>query len=393
MLCFADHAMKFGLRVVVLSMMSVVGAGCEYVEHSASAMQRMQREGASKKLTLAPAQMKDLGLVIATVAEAPVDDLIRTSGRITYDDLRVAHVFSPVTGRVVGISAGYGQRVKQGAPLATIQSPDIGQASSDLAKADADMIAAQHDFTRKQNLRVVKAVSDADYEASKDAFRQATAEKQRAEQKASLLRAGGGIDLVSQRFTLTSPIDGEVVAQTINPGIEVQGQYSGAQSPVELFTIGEEGSLWVLADVYEKDMARVQVGAKVDVSVVSYPGRSFEGVVDWISGALDAVTRTVKVRCTLPNAEKLLRPEMYATVQISVSPVSRLAVPKKSVVTYGEQTIVFLRKPGADGASTIERWPVMVDMATPGGLAAVLHGLNQGDEVIADGAERLADML
>jgi multidrug efflux pump subunit AcrA (membrane-fusion protein) len=84
---------------------------------------------------------------------------------------------------------------------------------------------------------------------------------------------------------------------------------------------------------------------------------------------------------------------MYATVQISVPPVSRLAVPKKSVVTYGEQTLVFLRKPGVGDSSTIERWPVMVDMATPGDLAAVLHGLRRGDEVVADGADRLADML
>ena len=94
----------------------------------------------------------------------------------------------------------------------------------------------------------------------------------------------GSVDAVSQGYTLTSPIDGELIARAVNPGIEVQGQYGGGTA-VELFTVGELDKVWVLADVYEMDIARVKVGSKVQGKIVTYKGRVFEGTVDWVSGA------------------------------------------------------------------------------------------------------------
>ena len=89
---------------------------------------------------------------VAPVTEQNIEDTVRMNGKVSFDDQRVAHVFSPVTGRVVKIHVGLGQRVKKGDPLATLQSPDIGSASSDLGKADAELIAAGHDFKRKKAL-------------------------------------------------------------------------------------------------------------------------------------------------------------------------------------------------------------------------------------------------
>ncbi len=175
---------------------------------------------------LTPQQVKDAKIEVQTIAEQDVDDTILTSGRVTLEDLRSAHVYTPVTGRVVKIVAGLGQRVKKGDALAVIESPDIGNAVSDVHKAEADLIAAEHDFKRKKELFEQKAGSAADQEASEDNWRKATAEVERARQKAYLLRTGN-VDNVTQTFTLPSPIDGEVLLMNINPGIEVQGQYSG----------------------------------------------------------------------------------------------------------------------------------------------------------------------
>src|SRR5262249_11221882 len=159
-------------------------------------------------------------------------------------------VYSPVTGRVVSINqtnAQLGAKVKKGDPLAVIESPDIGNAVSDLHKAEAALIAAQHDYSRKKSLYEQSAGSAADLEISEDSYRTAKAELERARQKTNLLHTGA-VDSVTNTYMLTSPIDGEVLTRQINPGIEVQGQYNGG-STQELFTIGELDKVWVIADL------------------------------------------------------------------------------------------------------------------------------------------------
>src|SRR5262249_10954449 len=151
-----------------------------------------------------------------------------------------------------------GARVKKGAALAIIESPDVGNAFADLAKAQADLIAAEHDFRRQKELYEAHAGSQRDFEAAEDNYGKAKAEMERARRKAALFRKAGGDD-VTQGFTLRAPIDGEVISRSVNPGAEVQGQYSGGTA-VELFTIGELDSVWVLADVFEMDLGRVAKG-------------------------------------------------------------------------------------------------------------------------------------
>jgi cobalt-zinc-cadmium efflux system membrane fusion protein len=350
---------------------------------------------------LTPQQVTEAHLVVTPVDDQDVDDTILSSGRVTFDDQRVAHVFSPVTGRVARIEASLGARISKGQPLAVIVSPDIGQASSDLGKADADLIAAEHDFKRKKELFDAHAASQADYETAEDNYRKAKAEKERAYQKAFLLRTGS-VDTVSQGYTLTSPIEGELIARAVNPGIEVQGQYGGGTA-VELFTVGELDRVWIMADVYEMDLARVKVGARVSVKVVAYPGRTFDGRVDWVSGALDPTTRTAKVRCTFENpltdgldgtTTRMLKPEMYATVTISVEEKKALALPKGAVLRLGDQTVVFVETGAApDGRLKFERLPVQVDEGEGGEWLTVEHGIEKGQKVVTSGAILLAGMI
>jgi cobalt-zinc-cadmium efflux system membrane fusion protein len=291
----------------------------------------------------------------------------------------------------VKITAQLGERVKKGQPLATIESPDIGSAVSDVHKAEADLIAAQHDYQRKKDLFEQKAGSAADLEAAEDNYRKAKAELERARQKQSLLRVGNA-DAVTQTYSLPSPIDGEVLMRNINPGIEVQGQYSGGATQ-ELFTIGEIDKVWVLADLYEMDISRVHIGTPADVTVVAYKDKVFHGRVDWVSGMLDPNTRTAKVRCTFDNPDRLLRPEMYATVQISVDQKKALAIPRNALLRLGEYKVVFIQVGDEAGRVRFERVPVEVDEGESSQWLEVKHGLDAGQKIVVNGAILLSQKL
>jgi membrane fusion protein, heavy metal efflux system len=340
---------------------------------------------------LTPQQVQQMKLVIEPVREEDVDGAVEVSGKVTFDDLRVAHIFSPVTGRVVRIVAQPGQRVKLGAALAVIESPDVGSAFADLGKAQADMIAARHEFRRQSELYQAHAGAQRDLEAARDNFEKAKAEIDRARQKARLFRSGK-VNRVTQHYTLQAPIAGEVIARNINPGAEVQGQYSGANA-VELFTVGEIDNVWVVADVFEMDLARVRQGATVAVRVVSYPHLVYEGRVDWVAPTLDAATRTAKVRCAIANPRRELKPEMYATVSIIVAERRALAVARGAVMHLGDQTSVLVEAGQSGGRIRFERRPVYVEEEEGGEHLPVTHGLRRGERVVSSGAILLSGML
>jgi cobalt-zinc-cadmium efflux system membrane fusion protein len=369
-------------------MLMVVGtcAGCNRSDAAPAAAPP------SGEVWLTAGQLTEGRLSIVPSAEKEVATSVLTTGRVTFDDQRVSHVFSPVTGRVVKIDAQLGAHVKKGDSLAMIDSPDVGVASADLDKARADLLAADREYRRQQELLEYQAAAQKDLEAAEGNYLKAKAETERAQQKARLLRAGS-IDRVSQNYVLRALIDGEVVGRNINPGAEVQGQYSGGTN-AELFTIGELDSVWVIADIYEMDLAKVRSGQKVVVKVVSYPDRTFEGVVDWISGTLDPSTRTAKARCTIANPDHLLKPEMYASTSIQVDGRKALAVPKRAVLRLADQTVVFVQLgKNSDGRERFERRPIVVSDEENGEMVPVVRGLEAGENVVVDGALLLSEML
>jgi cobalt-zinc-cadmium efflux system membrane fusion protein len=390
-----------GARCLALSIVALagIGASCHATQASESAASLHPGE-----VWLTPAEVADAHIEVAPVTEQVVDDTIVTSGTITLDDMRTAHVYSPVTGRVVKVEVQLGQRVKRGDALAIIESPDVGTALSDEHKAEADLIAAEHDLSRKRDLFAQNAAAAADVEASEDAERNAKAELERARQKVFLLRSGN-VDAVSQTFTLTSPIDGEVLLWNIGPGMEVQGQYSGGASapvtgslvgttnPGELFTIGELDKVWVLGDIYEIDLARVHIGQHARVTTVTYPGQVFDGTVDWISGSLDPNTRTAKVRCTFDNPDRKLRPMMYSTVRIAVDQRKALAIPRSAILHLGEYKVVFVQVGDTDGKQRFERLPIDVDDSDETPYVAVRHGVEAGQKIVVNGAAALLQKL
>jgi cobalt-zinc-cadmium efflux system membrane fusion protein len=333
---------------------------------------------------LTAAQAKEAKLETGLVQQRELANKIAITGKLTFSDLEVAHVFSPVTGRVTVINAGLGQRVKKGDSLAIIESPDLDLALANQQKADADLTAAKHNFDRQKELADAHAVSQRDFESAQDDYNKAVAELHRAQQMMKILHADGGS---SGAFALRTPVAGEVISRTVNPGMEVQGQYGGGGSAVELFTVGELDPIWAIADVYEMDLSRVKVGDIVDVTVVAYPDRTFQGRVDWISGALDPVSRTAKLRCTLANPQRLLRPEMYATVSVAGTVPRLLSVPRTAVLHLGEQTLVFKDiGPSPSGLLRFEEVPVEVDEDIPGDFVRVAKGLAENDTIVTSGA-------
>jgi cobalt-zinc-cadmium efflux system membrane fusion protein len=380
------------LSLAVLAIASALAAGCQPPPPPSAPK---LPEPPAGEVWLAADQVKEANVKIDPIGLQDVDDTILTSGRVTFEDVKVGHVFSPVTGQVVKIMALLGQHLKKGDPLASIQSPDIGQASADLGKANADIAAAERDYKREKELWEKHATSQKDFETAEDTYRKAKAEKDRALQKAYLFRSGN-VDVVSQSYTLPAPTDGEVLMRNLSPGAEVQGQYSGTGSPQELFTIGEVDEVWVMADLYELDLSRVHVGAPAVVRVVAYPGKVFTGRVDWVSGMLDPVSRSAKVRCTFANPDRLLKPEMYATVAISVEVRKALALPKGSVLRLGADTVVFVQEGNSpDGRMRFKRVPVTVDEGEGSQwLPVVSKGtLEPGMKIVTSGSVLLSGML
>jgi cobalt-zinc-cadmium efflux system membrane fusion protein len=333
---------------------------------------------------LSAQQAKNAQIELEPTEDRPVAGTIRVAGRVTFDDLRVAHVFSPVTGRITKILAQPGQRVKKGEKLCILESPDLGSAVSDMAKAQASLFQAEKDWKRQKELLELHAAPQRDYEAAEGTYLSARAEMERAQRKSRLLR-GGGLDTVTQEYALPSPIDGEVIMRGANPGLEIQGQYTGGAT-VELFTIGELDRVWVLADVFEMDLPRVKKGAVVSVTVLSYPERTFSGVVEWISGSLDPISRTAKVRFSVDNRDGALRPEMFGTASISVDPDSKMAIKRSALLLLGKQTIAFVQTGTTpDGQLRFEQRPVAVDELNGGEYVPLRGGIERHERVVVKG--------
>jgi cobalt-zinc-cadmium efflux system membrane fusion protein len=347
------------------------------------------QDQALKSIAITPAERRTLNAKVIS------------SGRVTFDDAKVSHVFSPVTGRIEALVANVGDQVKAGAPLCTINSPDLGSAFSDAAKARADLAAAEHDLKRKKDLYEVHAGTQSDLEQAEDNYLRAKAEMERASLKTKMWKVSRA-DAERQRFTLRSPLDGMVLMRNANPGIEVQGIYSGANIANELFTVGDYSSVWVYIDLYEVDLALVRKGQDVVLRSVSYPGEAFKGQVSLVAEVIDPSTRTARVRCDIANPQRQLKPEMYVTAEISTGTKETMAVPRTAVQRLADQTVVFIQIPEpiagaaeAPGPKTarFKAVPVQTGQEDDQYVEILGDSLKVGDAVVTKGGVLLSGAL
>lgn len=336
----------------------------------------------SNEVRVTPKEMHEVAIATEVIQTREIGEPLIAMGRVTFSDAHVAHVFSPVTGRITALPAAVGQSVERGAPLARIASPDVASAVADLQKADADLAAAQRELDRQKELYEGHAAAQRDFEAAEANARKASAERERARQKVALLGAAQG----TSDFVLRAPIRGAVLSRNVSIGMEVSGQYSNGGA-VELFTVGDLDPIWVIADVFEMDLPRVHIGSPATVSLVAYPDHPFNGSVDWISGSLDPATHTAKVRCVIRNPQEMLRPEMFATVTIETDRRPRLAAPRSAIIRLGDDMIAFVDQgQAANGDERFERRKVGIDETAGGRYVPVLSGLNSGEKVVTSGA-------
>ncbi len=323
---------------------------------------------------------------LAALAVAPAEPAdaatVRATGRLAWDEDLTARVVSPVAGRVVRLLADVSTNVRKGQALALLQSPDLGQAQADAARAATDLEAALRTLARERALYENGSAPRKDVEAAEADRARSAVESERARARLALL--GGGTGSVDQSFRLVSPIRGVVVDRAANPGEEVRGD-----NPTTLFTVSDPTRLWVYLDLTEQDLGRVKPGMVLTVHSAAYPGRDFSGRVEVVGDALDPATRTVKARGSLANPERLLKAEMYVDVTVrDLAARPGLEVPTTAVVADGERRFVFVE----EGRGRFRRRPVTAGPELAG-RTQILSGLAEGQRVVTDGSLLLESVL
>ena len=312
---------------------------------------------------------------VDTVQETSAGSQVNLPGKVGFDEDHTQRVATPIDGRVTALIAKIGDKVKAGQPLLELTSPQIGQWQADALKAQHDLEVAQKAQDRVHKLQPEGAVSDKDASQAEADYKKARADVART---AALLKAVGVSPTdPAVRVALRAQIAGTVVDRPVLVGQEVRADQANP-----LLTITSLETVWVQADVYEQDLALVSPGAKVTVTVPAYPDEKFEGTVGNVGEVVDPQTRTVKVRCVIPNAEHRLKPEMFAKVIIAdTGDHKRLMIPAKAVLSDGEKSKVVL-------ALEDHKFKTRIIKVGPEseGQVRVLDGLRPGEKIVTDGA-------
>jgi cobalt-zinc-cadmium efflux system membrane fusion protein len=311
---------------------------------------------------------------------------IETSGKAQFNEEQLVRVQAPATGRVVEVLARPGDVVEPGQRLLVLDSPDLGSAKSDYAKAVADAERADKAVTLARELFEAKAIAQKELRESENDYKKAAAERERA---AARLRTLGVTaeqlpEIASRadastRITVTASRSGVIVERNVNVGQVVA--YGQSDTPVNLFVIADLSTMWILADVYEPDVPRVRLGQPVTVTLPCCPGDRYEGRVTYISDTVDKETRTVKVRAVVSNRGRAFKAEMFVKVAIGTGAKRVLAIPESAGQTEDRQTFVFVE----NGKDSFARRPVRLG-ASFDGYVEVLDGVGPDDQVVTSGS-------
>ncbi len=299
-----------------------------------------------------------IGVKVGAVERRTVDARIRTLGRVVYDESRIHDVTLKVRGWVERLAVNAtGQRVRRGQTLMTVYSPEV-------YGAQLDLLAAAR--TRRGPVEEGVGGTDAMVESARARLRLWDVSSRRIDE---VLRAG-----VPDRATaVTSPISGFVVEKDVVEG-------GAFEAGTRLMRLVDLERVWVEADVYESDMARVAVGQKASVGLPYVPGRRFEGTVAFVYPYLDGSSRTGRARIEIANPSFELKPDMFANVEIDLGPREVLQVPSSAVVYAGPRRIVFVD----EGEGRLRPKEVEVG-ARSGDDYEITSGLAAGDRVVTSG--------
>ena len=343
---------------------------------------------AGEKITF-PEHSPQLTALEVAPAETRVAASTPLSGRLIWNDDVTVRVFTPLAGRVRTLAAELGQTVAKDAALATVESPDFGQAQADARKAASDGKLAQRNLARLRELLAHGAAAQKDVEAAESAAAQAEAENART--IARLAAYGANADAPDEIFTLRTPLGGTVVDKNINPGQEIRPDQMLANLPevtAPLFVVSDPTRLWIQIDATEVDLPRLQPGREFTFRTRAFPEQTFTGRVDKVAAFLDATTRTIKVRGEVDNPRRALRAEMFVSVNLPGDEAAALSVPAVAVYLKGDKHFVFIQ----DEPGQFRRQEVAIG-AEQAGRVLILNGLQAGQPVVTDGCVLLQQLM
>ena len=306
------------------------------------------------------------------------------AGKVAYGEDRYSRVSSPLQGRVVEVRAHLGDRVKAGAVLLVVDSPDIAQAYSEYVKEDSDLRYATRAHELARDLYENKAMPLKDLKQAENELVKARAEFRRAKERLLSLRVPAeeldkplDRQKITSRFDMRSPLTGTVVERAVTPGQSVGGDPAQV-----LFTVADLDMLQVVADLYERDLSLVKEGQFARVNVEAYPGVDFPATVAAIGDVVDPTTRTIKLRAWVNNEAHKLKPEMFARLNIEVGDSAQfLTVPREAILEAdGKQFVYVMEAP-----DRYVKREVKVAAAS-GDQARVIEGLRSGEHIVVKGA-------
>jgi len=320
---------------------------------------------------------------LLTVAAPAMKEVARTlvlPANVEADPSRTVKVMPPVTGRVTELKVQLGGRVVQGQELAVIDSGDLAQAYADIEKARSTLTLTKKALDRQLGLEKAGGAAIRDREQAQSDYDQAVAELERSESRLRAMGIPTDQKQQSRLLYVKAPVSGSVIDLQVAPGAFLN------DATAAMMTIANLDTIWVTANVPEKDIAFVFPGQSVRVTFRSYPDDVFEGKVLFVSDVVESDTRRNKVRIAFDNPDKMLKPNMFANATFAAPSVSQLIVPTSALLMTNDRTSVFVE---------VSDWAFErrnVEIAHQEGTAvAVKNGIRPGERVVVKGAVRLND--
>jgi cobalt-zinc-cadmium efflux system membrane fusion protein len=260
---------------------------------------------------------------IDTVNYSKVIGELKLIGKITFDEDKVVKIYPLVSGYVTEVKVALGDNVAKGQVMAIIKSSESAGIENDLVTAQANLAISQKNLVAAEDKYKGGIASETEYiMAQKDELK-AESELKRVQ---NIINIYGGNS--SSDYVIKAPIPGYVVEKLVNANQQIRPDNSN-----NLFTVSDLKNVWVVANVYETDIAKIKLYQKVQVTTIAYPDKVFSGKIDKIYNVLDPDNKTMKIRIQVPNNEILLKPEMFASVSVTIeSDSNMLCIPTNAIV-------------------------------------------------------------
>jgi len=359
--------------------LSIAGCGSDRnASEMTSYSSDSSKTGSPSLFTIPQEQMSHVQVV--TVQPTTLTRTLRLTGAVAYNAFKTTPVITQVGGPVSRILVVPGEQVHEGQPMLEVTSPDYSQLVDTYLKARDTFRVADKNYDRAKDLYDHNAIAERDLLQAESDRIQAQADVNASEQAMKILGIKNPDDLLkspaSAEIPVIAPIGGEVVERLVSPGQVMQAGQTQA------FTISDLSTVWVLANVYQADLAYVKMGDDVLVQTDAYPD-IFHGKISYVAAAVDPNTRTLQARIVVDNPGEKLKRDMYCTVTVTAGSISgAIAVPDASILRDDEnQPFLYL----LTGANQFSRRDVDIG-ASQNGQTQILKGLSPGEKVAGDGS-------